>query len=508
MQKIATLLLPLAVVLPLQAAEDRFDPEARAKTIAPFLDAQTIALAHVDFSRVDVDRLAAIFADTAQLPAEEVMPFKQAAGPWITGFKNAGGRELYLVISAEDLPRHLFSVVVPMEGAANAAQLAPLLRILGMETVEKLERALFAGSKAALARFRGGKPAPRPEVAQAFAAAGDTAAQFLLLPTPDIRRVIEEIIPTLPDEIGDGSSTKITRGFLWAAIGVDGQPKTSLRLVIQSQDAASARSFHTLLDRVYKALSQDRKVRRSVPSADELLSLLLPTIAADRLMLRFDPSEQKMARLLTALAPLATQHVRRDRCVNNLKQIVLALHMYHDAHGKFPPQANRDSGKPLLSWRVHILPQLGEEKLYKEFHLDEPWDSEHNKQLIARMPAVYRCPSMKSSLKNKTTYLGPVHESAMFTGTPEGVPIKDVEDGTSNTIFIVDADDGHAVIWSKPEDLKYDPKNPRAGLIGHHDGVIMTALVDGSVHYLPDSIDNQTLQALFTRKGGEVVAFP
>src|SRR5207248_1536085 len=149
-------------------------------------------------------------------------------------------------------------------------------------------------------------------------------------------------------------------------------------------------------------------------------------------------------------------------CLNNLKQIVLALHYYHDSHSKFPAQANYGSqGKPLLSWRVHILPFLGEEKLYKEFHLDEPWESAHNKQLIARMPAIYRCPSMKWSLKNKTTYLGLVNESAMFTGGPEGVPIKDVEDGTSNTIFIVDADDDHAVIWTKPEDLKYDPKNPR-----------------------------------------------
>jgi hypothetical protein len=96
----------------------------------------------------------------------------------------------------------------------------------------------------------------------------------------------------------------------------------------------------------------------------------------------------------------------------------------------------------------------------------------------------------------------------MFTGGPDGVPIKDVEDGTSNTIFIVDADDDHAVIWTKPGDLKYDPKNPGRGLVGHHDDKILAAFVDGSVHALPDTIENKTLLALFTRKGGEVVTLP
>ena len=100
------------------------------------------------------------------------------------------------------------------------------------------------------------------------------------------------------------------------------------------------------------------------------------------------------------------QLFRRNRIAYfNLHQIGLALHTYHDVHGSFPAQANYDSqGKPLLSWRVHILPYLGEETLYKEFHLQESWDSEHNRSLLARMPAFYRCPSLPRSLKNKTTY--------------------------------------------------------------------------------------------------------
>ena len=85
----------------------------------------------------------------------------------------------------------------------------------------------------------------------------------------------------------------------------------------------------------------------------------------------------------------------RAATVNNLKSLAIALLNYQDAKKSLPPRANFDaSGKPLLSWRVLVLPYLdpNEAKLYSEFHLDEPWDSEHNRQLIARMPKVFKNP--------------------------------------------------------------------------------------------------------------------
>ena len=79
--------------------------------------------------------------------------------------------------------------------------------------------------------------------------------------------------------------------------------------------------------------------------------------------------------------------------MNNEKQIALAMHNYHAANDHLPPAAIKDkAGKPLLSWRVAILPYLEQAALYNKFHLDEPWDSPHNKALIASMPAVYACP--------------------------------------------------------------------------------------------------------------------
>jgi hypothetical protein len=87
------------------------------------------------------------------------------------------------------------------------------------------------------------------------------------------------------------------------------------------------------------------------------------------------------------VAVLDTQELR---CVRNLLRIGSALHLHHDEVGSFPKAAISDSrGQPGLSWRVAILPSLGERELYARFRLDEPWDGPHNKPLLDKMPAVY-----------------------------------------------------------------------------------------------------------------------
>jgi hypothetical protein len=194
------------------------------------------------------------------------------------------------------------------------------------------------------------------------------------------------------------------------------------------------------------------------------------------------------------------------RSADNLRQLAIALHMYNDANGNLPepgqPLRTSEDRKPLLSWRVAILPFIDQEDLYEEFHFDEPWDSEHNKKLIDKMPAVFRAPGSKTK-EGHTTYLFPVGKSAAFTTADAKVRIPaSFPDGTSNTILLVDAADSEAVPWTKPEDLKYDAKDPLKGLAFRNDKVFLAAFADGAVRAVTKSADKKQVGYLFDPADG------
>jgi hypothetical protein len=204
----------------------------------------------------------------------------------------------------------------------------------------------------------------------------------------------------------------------------------------------------------------------------------------------------------------AREAARRTQSMNNMKQIALAMHSYLERNRTLPPAYKADaSGKALLSWRVLVLPYLGMDDLYKKFHLDEPWDSENNKKLIAAIPPMYRCPNNAAGQDGKTNYLTIRGEKSAFPGG-EGVKISDVTDGASNTIMTVEAPDDAAVVWTKPDDFTYDESNPLKGLTGMRPMGFLVGMVDGSVRFMSATIDPTMLKSLFTRNGGEVVTPP
>jgi len=191
--------------------------------------------------------------------------------------------------------------------------------------------------------------------------------------------------------------------------------------------------------------------------------------------------------------------------MNNLKQIALGMLNYESAKGSFPTAYTTDkNGKPLLSWRVMILPYLDENELYQQFHLDEPWDSEHNKALVGRMPGVYKSPNSGKSAEGKTVYLTPRGETTAFPGSKK-IRINDIPDGASNTIMTLEVDDEKAVPWTKPDDFEYDENNPAQGLGGLHPGIFLAGFADGHVQAINSSISAKLLKALFTRNGGEQI---
>jgi hypothetical protein len=200
----------------------------------------------------------------------------------------------------------------------------------------------------------------------------------------------------------------------------------------------------------------------------------------------------------------AREAARRVNASNNLKQIGLAMHNYHSTYKKLPDRAIRDeSGKPLLSWRVAILPFIEQRALYEQFHLDEPWDSPHNRKLIEVMPSVYTDPSVQTQ-PGHTVFQVPVGEGFLYEDSGER-RFRDVTDGLSNTLMVVEAGAEHTVPWTKPEDLDVDPQQPLAKMGRAHAGGFHVLLGDSAVRFISDSIDARIFRALLTRAGNEVI---
>jgi RNA polymerase sigma factor (sigma-70 family) len=203
----------------------------------------------------------------------------------------------------------------------------------------------------------------------------------------------------------------------------------------------------------------------------------------------------------TADQVLATRQKRES--ANNLRQIVLAQHNYHDVNKHFAGDITDKQGGKLLSWRVAVLPYLGEAALYEQFNKDEPWDSPTNKKLLSRMPQVYRVRSQKGNA-TETFYQGFAGAGTMFDPAKK-VGMIDVTDGTSNTLFVVEA--RSSVPWTKPQDLEYDASKRLPELGGFYPDVFLGATADGAVHTLKRNFKESAMRAAIIRNDGTILNF-
>jgi hypothetical protein len=190
---------------------------------------------------------------------------------------------------------------------------------------------------------------------------------------------------------------------------------------------------------------------------------------------------------------------------NNLKQIALAVINSSDTNnGRMPTDIRSKDGKPLLSWRVAILPFMEEGPLHQQFKLDEPWDSEHNKKLIGKMPKVY-APVRVTAKDGMTFYQVFAGDGALFGPKAQPLYPASILDGTANTGLVFEA--GEPVPWTKPADLAFDAKKPLPKLGGLFDGGFHVGMCDGSVMRCRKDADEAELKKLITPAEGEVINF-
>jgi hypothetical protein len=186
----------------------------------------------------------------------------------------------------------------------------------------------------------------------------------------------------------------------------------------------------------------------------------------------------------------------------NLRQIGLAMLSHaDDMKGRLLPRASYDkNGKAMLSWRVLLLPYLGQKDLYGQFHLNEPWDSDHNKKLLDKMPKVFTSPQDEKTLKEHTTHYQVLVGKGTIYESKQAMRLQEITDGLAFTILIAEAP--KAVPWTKPEDIPYDPDKPppKLGLRGDRNFSVLMA--SGDVRFFSPALTDQTLRLMITWNDG------
>ena len=201
---------------------------------------------------------------------------------------------------------------------------------------------------------------------------------------------------------------------------------------------------------------------------------------------------------------MSLPHQHRLMCKNNLKQIGLALHNYHDIYGAFPPAYTVDQqGQPLHSWRTLILPYMEQNVLYKTIDFSKPWNDPANQTAFEYSVPAYSCPASDVPA-NHTTYLGVSGPDRLFHAD-QSRSITEVTDGLTNTMMVIEAPVDESVHWMEPGDaddrlvLALSAESSVA-----HFGGVPVLMADIQVRFLGSDFDHDVLQALMTINGGEV----
>lgn len=205
---------------------------------------------------------------------------------------------------------------------------------------------------------------------------------------------------------------------------------------------------------------------------------------------------------------------RRSRCINQLKQLSLAMLQYEADYKRFPPAYVADAkGRPLYSWRVLLLPYLDRKDMYDALRRDEPWDSPHNRSVLqgAAVAKLFQCPSAENP-KDETSYVVIVGQDTISNG-PRSVGIDYIctKDGTSATIMIAEIKNS-GIHWAEPRDLNFEHMSFRIndpdgrGISSGHPGIACVSFCDGHQEFLSAELDPKLVKALTTINGGEDVS--
>jgi hypothetical protein len=296
---------------------------------------------------------------------------------------------------------------------------------------------------------------------------------------------VELPLAPLPEPI---SPSQIASDVLRIVVSFRLPPEPEMMIHIETVDASAANRVKGLLE-------------NALTLAGDAKSLIEIKVELANVSLFATPEAfVKVASAIIAPARAQSLHMRK---MNSIKQVMLAFHNYFATEKHFPPRVFTDAdGRPLMSWRVSILPYLDQEAFYRELSLDQPWDSEDNRQYTSTLIMTY-CDDVEPT--NKTTIRAPVFPGSFWDGDGPPKTGRDVRDGLSNTIAIIDAPPSAAVEWANPDPWILSKDDPMSDVFGDRDSV-RVGMLDGAAIVLDrKEMTNEKLKALLTIAGGEVI---
>ncbi len=379
-----------------------------------------------------------------------------------------------------------------------------------------------------LKRFSALKTTNRPEIEAALKLQNKSPIRVVFAPTPALKAMGQMAVPMMmqeaemPVKIAPQLVTETIQQVESISLGI---APGELRINFAAQFPAEE-TPKKLEDEIVRIHEESLKLLP--PEAQAGMSLVIKPVFEDfrpkakgkRLILvitekKLTKYQGPMTALLLPAVQAAREAARRMQCANNQKQIALALHNYHDTYNALPPLYSVDkNGKPLHSWRVHLLPFI-DPTLYNQIRLNEPWDSEHNKQFHARVVDVYSCPSNPNAKPGVNCCYSVIAGEGLVpnkqpnpTGGEHG--LGEITDGTSNTIFVIEV--RKPFCWMDPtadmklDDLAKEINLPESRAGSFHAGGLNIVSFDGAVKFISNTVDKTILRALATPAGKETVS--
>ena len=531
--------------------------------------------ADLGISREDLHKLVLVGVDNnvgaATLDFDEI--WQRAIGI-VEGGKTMltdmlGVKEAFLVMGFGKIFPAFSYVAIPMTPDLNVEMLKQMLSmnpaVSFRETDEYFVMSislpgmrLSDDMKASIAANLGPKrPVTRPDLLAAYDVVKDDPVQILFAPPQYVKRIVAELSPGLPEHVvkalpalREVNIATLVNGLRFKAVGLNPEAGR-LHAVVETETELDAQilakqvsiywdTANDIFIKYLEELDERKKSDEGSLGAQEEIMLsfypeifnresltrlkdaALPNPEGNRFTVQWDretageylsTSGLVLMKLIQVNVEAAREASRRMQCANNMKMMGLAWHTYADAHRNLAPTYLVDeNGKQLHSWRVVLLPYLENTALYEAIRLDEPWDSEFNRQFHDKMPSIFRCPSCTlGDPKRDATYCMVVGEESLGRADGTAIKMSNISDGTSNTIAFVERKT--PVCWMAPEDVTFDDavqgvNQIPTGIGSEHAGGATISLCDGSVHFISNTLDLKTLRALLTIAGGESVRLP